>query len=104
MMPLVSVITPARNAGTFLRRCHESVRRQTYGNWEHIIIDDCSADDTWCVIQDISSQDDRVKGIRSEAQLGPGRARNRGIEMATGEYIALLDADDLATEDRLALQ
>jgi len=103
MKPLVSVITPAYNAAHTLRACIESIRSQTYSDWEHIVVDDGSTDGTWRVLQTLASEDERLRVVW-QANAGQGAARNAAIRMAQGEYIALLDADDRALTERLATQ
>jgi len=90
--PLVSIITPVYNAAATLLRACESVRAQSYAAWEHILVDDGSTDATPQILRELAS-DARVKTMRF-ANSGPGPALNHGIEMAAGEFIAFLDADD----------
>jgi glycosyltransferase involved in cell wall biosynthesis len=97
---LVSVIIPVYNGDRYLAEAIQSVLAQTYQPIEIIVIDDGSTDDTAEVAQSFGSL------IRYDYQLNSGSsaARNRGIELASGEFIAFLDADDLWLEDKLALQ
>lgn len=90
-MPRVSVIVPAHNAAPFLGEALRSLERQTFGDWEAVVVDDASADDTHAVAQGFGG---RVRALRSERNLGPAGARNLGLAEARGELIALLDADD----------
>ncbi|MBI2033712.1 MAG: glycosyltransferase [Candidatus Liptonbacteria bacterium] len=99
--PLVSVITPAYNAVVYLGDTIRSVLAQTYQNFEHIIIDDGSTDETETAVRAFS--DHRVKYIRQK-NSGQSTARNAGIAAAKGKYIALLDADDFFLPDKLSLQ
>lgn len=99
--PLVSVITPAYNAGPYLRDAVESVLAQTYSDFEHIIVDDGSIDNTAEVAK--SFNDPRVK-YRHQKNSGQSAARNAGIAAAKGKYIAFLDADDLFLPDKLSEQ
>ena len=96
--PLVSVITPAYNAGAYLSDTIKSVLAQTYSNFEHIIIDDGSTDNTAEVARAFS--DPRVKYFHQK-NSGQSAARNAGIAAAKGEYIALLDADDFFLPEKL---
>jgi glycosyltransferase involved in cell wall biosynthesis len=91
-MPRVSVVIPAYNAATYLAETLASVETQTYGDWEVIVADDCSTDDTVEVVERFGA---RFTVLRSDANEGPAAARNRALPMATGEIVALLDADDL---------
>lgn len=88
---LFSIVVPAYNAENFIRRCIDSVLQQTYQNFEMIIVNDGSKDDTYNVAMGV--QDERVRVISQENQ-GVSVARNTGIENAKGEYICFLDADD----------
>jgi glycosyltransferase involved in cell wall biosynthesis len=91
--PLVTIITPAYNVGKYINEAIESVTKQTYGDFEYLIIDDGSADDTAEVAADHAHRDARIRLIRAE-HLGHSAARNRGIREARGKYIAFLDGDD----------
>ncbi|HUA69634.1 MAG TPA: glycosyltransferase family 2 protein [Solirubrobacteraceae bacterium] len=91
-MPRVSVIIPAHNAAAFLREALQSVRDQTFSDWEVIAVDDGSADATWSILEAGGS---RVRAFRNASATGPAAARNRALEHATGELVAFLDADDL---------
>lgn len=77
------------------------MKSQSYVNWEHIIIDDCSIDDTRQIIQQLVNEDDRITPIFLEANGGTANARNRGIAAARGKYVAFLDSDDLWKPDKL---
>ena len=100
--PLVSVIMPAYNAAGFVREAIASVLQQTLRDFELIVVDDASTDATAQVVGGLG--DARIVLIRLERNSGAVGARNAGIAIARGEYIALLDADDLADPRRLALQ
>lgn len=90
--PLVSVVMPMINAALTVRRALDSVRAQTYVEWEAICVDDASADDT--VARVTALDDPRIRVIRLAASVGPGAARNVGIAAAKGALVAFLDADD----------
>ena len=90
-MPLFSVIIPTFNRADFLRQTLESVWRQTFTNYEVIVVDDGSTDDTATWLSEVAS---KVKLI-TQQNSGPGAARNKGAEQAQGEYLAFLDSDDL---------
>lgn len=102
MQPLVSVIMPAYNAEKFIAEAIESVLKQTYNNWELIIIDDCSTDDTLKIIQ--SYTDERIKVFCNAENKGVAETTNKAISICDGKYIALLDDDDIAENSRLSLQ
>lgn len=91
---VVSIITPVYNAEKFVSQTINSVLTQTYRNWEMIIVDDGSKDKSAEVIQVFVDMDPRIKLV-SQPNGGSAAARNNGIERANGQYIALLDADDL---------
>lgn len=100
-MPTISVIIPAFNAQATIKETIASVQAQTFSDFEIILIDDGSTDDTLRIVQQIS--DPRLR-IFSYSNSGPSVARNNGISQATGNYIAFLDADDLWTPDKLERQ
>jgi teichuronic acid biosynthesis glycosyltransferase TuaG len=102
--PSVSVITPAYNAARFIRETIKSVQAQTFTDWEMIVIDDCSTDDTKDVVEEEAIKDPRIRLIRMDKNSGQARARNRGIREARGKYMAFLDSDDLWLPEKLALQ
>ena len=91
-MPRVSIITPAHQSESLIGRAVASARAQTLEDWEMIVADDASADGTAAAAA--ASGDPRVRVVRSETNLGPAGARNLALDHATGDLIALLDADD----------
>lgn len=99
---LVSIIMPAYNSENFIRQSITSVQKQSYQDWELIIIDDCSVDTT--VKQINSIKDQRIKLIELEKNSGAAIARNTGIKYAKGEFLAFLDSDDLWTKHKLERQ
>jgi glycosyltransferase involved in cell wall biosynthesis len=99
-LPLVSAIIPVLNGERFLAAAVASIRRQRYPRIEVIVVDDGSTDGTVAVA---SSLGDGVRCV-SQANAGPPAARNRGLELARGNLIAFLDADDLWSEDKLEVQ
>lgn len=99
--PLISIITPAYNAGSYIKDTIQSVLTQTYPNFEHIIVDDGSTDNTAEVVREI--KDPRIK-YSLQKNGGQSSARNAAIAMARGKYIALLDADDIFYPEKLAEQ
>lgn len=101
---LVSVIMPVYNAEKYLGEAVTSVLNQTYRNLELIIIDDCSKDKSLKIAHSYAQNDARVRVIIGETNQGVARVRNRGIQEARGEYIALLDSDDVWREDKLERQ
>ena len=102
---LVSVITPTYNSGKFIGKTIESVIGQTYKNWEMIVVDDGSTDDTESIARSYSSKDSRIKYLSLGHNSGrPAVPRNYGIKHANGEYIAFLDSDDLWLPGKLEKQ
>jgi glycosyltransferase involved in cell wall biosynthesis len=98
----VSVITPVHNRATKLGRAIRSVQAQTMTNWELIVVDDASTDDTPAFVESIA--DPRIRLLRHHENRGPSVARQTGIDAARGEFIALLDSDDEWLPDKLARQ
>ncbi len=90
---MISIIIPVYNAATTIERCAESILNQTFRDWELILINDGSTDDSCYVCDAIMKKDKRVRVI-SQENRGVSAARNRGIQSALGEYISFVDADD----------
>lgn len=101
---LVSIITPLYNSEKFIEETIESVLRQTYNNWEMIIVDDCSTDLGPDIVKKYSQNDLRIKYIKMEKNSGAALCRNKAIELSKGEFIAFLDSDDLWKEKKLEKQ
>ena len=102
--PLVSVIIPVHNRPVIVLDAIKSVQDQTWDNWELIIVDDASSDNTWEVIQNIVAQDDRIRVFKHEKNKDCGAARNTGISHTKGAYIAFLDSDDVWLPEKLEKQ
>jgi glycosyltransferase involved in cell wall biosynthesis len=100
--PLVSVLMPAYNSELYIAEAIQSILNQTYQNIELIIFDDGSSDKTRQVIQGFT--DPRITKVLSDQNFGVVKARNEMIDRATGQYIALMDADDIADPARLEKQ
>ena len=92
--PTVSVIIPVYNAGAYLSECLSAVRRQTYADWELILIDDGSTDGSADVCDAAAAEDARIR-VMHQPNGGVSRARNAGLDAASGKYIAFVDADDV---------
>src|SRR5262245_2572016 len=99
-----TIITPAYNAERFIGETIQSVRRQTYSDWEMIIVDDCSKDDTFKVASAYAENDRRIKVIAHTLSKGPSGARNSALLNANGRFIAFLDSDDLWLPEKLDTQ
>ena len=97
MLVTVSIIVPVYKAELFLERCVRSILRQTYGDWELILIDDGSPDNSGRLCDDFARDNARIKVIHKE-NGGEASAKNAGIEYAKGDYISICDSDDCVTE------
>lgn len=102
-MPKVSVIVPVYNAGRFLEQTIMSVLSQDYADWELILVNDCSTDDSVDIIKRHCG-DGRVRLVNMEKNSGAAAARNKGMDMARGRYIAFLDSDDIWQPQKLGQQ
>lgn len=102
--PLVSVIMPVYNSERFVLEAVESVLGQTYSNWELIIVNDASTDETSLIIERLSASYPNIIAISFAANKGPGFCRNKATEIARGDYIAFLDSDDRWATDKLQTQ
>ena len=101
MNKLVSIITPSFNSARFIEECILSVISQTYKNWEMLIVDDCSQDNSVDIISKFSNNETRIRLFRLEKNVGPAEARNIAIRNASGKYIAFLDSDDMWCSNKL---
>jgi teichuronic acid biosynthesis glycosyltransferase TuaG len=104
MNPTVSVITPAYNAAGLVGQAIRSLQTQTFPDWEMLIVDDCSTDNTVAVIEQFAMSDERIRLLRSPTNAGPASARNAALMVAKGRYVAFLDSDDLWLPRKLELQ
>lgn len=100
----VSIITPAYNAALLIFHAIESVQAQTYTDWEMLIVDDCSKDNTCAIVEGYALADPRIHLIRQFENGGPAKARNTALKAASGRYIAFLDSDDLWLPEKLERQ
>ncbi|WP_103588448.1 glycosyltransferase family 2 protein [Campylobacter concisus] len=100
----VTIIMPSYDSEKFIIESIESVLAQTYSNWELIIVDDCSPDDSNKIITKYVDSDGRIKLIKLQKNSGPAVARNTAIEAASGRYIAFLDSDDVWLPNKLETQ
>lgn len=103
-MATVSVIVPCYNHARFLPQAVRAILEQTFGDLELILVDDCSSDDSWAVIQAAVASDRRVVAIRHERNRGLSASRNDALKVATGEFVAFCDADDIWERDKLEFQ
>ncbi|AUO12999.1 glycosyltransferase family 2 protein [Priestia megaterium] len=102
--PLVSIITPAYNCAAFISSTIKSVQQQTYLNWELLVIEDCSTDETAEVVKKFSRKDQRIQLLQLTKNSGAAAARNEGISAASGRFLAFLDSDDVWHTEKLAKQ
>lgn len=103
-MSKISIITPAYNAGKYIEETIKSVQTQTFTDWEMVIVNDCSKDNTYEIAKAYADADKRIKLINHEKNAGVAAARNTALDASTGDYIAFLDSDDLWLPDKLEKQ
>lgn len=101
---MVSIVTPAFNSERYIVKTIESVIKQTHKDWELIIVNDASTDNTVKLIEGFVEKDNRIKLITHKTTQGPGAARSTAVNEAKGGYIAFLDADDLWKPSKLEVQ
>jgi teichuronic acid biosynthesis glycosyltransferase TuaG len=100
----VSIIMPAYNCEKYVAEAINSVISQTYQSWELLVIDDGSKDNTLKIINGFGSKDSRIRPIQNEKNIGVSETRNIGIVLASGEWIAFLDSDDMWEKTKLEKQ
>ncbi|MFC1851864.1 glycosyltransferase family 2 protein, partial [candidate division CSSED10-310 bacterium] len=98
MFPRISIIIPAYNVGQYIGKCLSSLYRQNEKNFEIIVVDDGSNDDTLQQLRQF--QNPKLQLIRNKDNRGPSYARNRALSLATGEWVAFVDADDWCDQER----
>ena len=101
---LISIITPVYMCENVIARTIESVRAQTHANWELLLIDDCSPDGSAAIVLDYAKKDPRIRYEKLAVNSGAAVARNTGIGVAKGRYLAFLDSDDLWKPEKLEIQ
>ena len=103
-MVQISIVVPVYNAENYIEHTISMVRAQSFTDWELILVEDCSKDNSAEVLHRITEelQDDRIRVIYKARNEGAAKARNTGIDVATGRYLAFLDADDIWMENKLA--
>ncbi|ENP0848336.1 glycosyltransferase family 2 protein [Vibrio parahaemolyticus] len=104
MNAAVSIVMPSYNSANTIIESIESILAQTYKNWELIIVDDCSSDNTWDILSEYSNLYENIHIYRNEKNEGAAVSRNIAINKSQGRFIAFLDSDDLWTEDKLCEQ
>lgn len=101
---LVSIITPSFNCATYIAKTIEAIQAQTYTNWELLITDDCSSDNSTEIIKEYALKDKRIKLFCLEKNAGAAKARNNSISQAKGRYVAFCDSDDRWLPEKLEKQ
>jgi teichuronic acid biosynthesis glycosyltransferase TuaG len=101
---LVSIVTPVYNAAKYIEDTANSIFAQSYVNWEWLVVDDCSKDDSYTILKNMAQSDKRIRLLQSMINSGAFAARNIALQEAKGQFIAFLDADDLWTPDKLERQ
>lgn len=103
--PKVSVVIPSYNAASLIGKTIQSVTDQTFSDWEIIVVDDCSTDETKYVVEALAREDDRIKLKTLDQNFGgPAGPRNVGVGLARGDFVAFLDADDIWHPKKLEIQ
>lgn len=104
--PKVSIITPLYNKEKFILKTIQSVINQTLSDWEMIIVDDCSKDNSYKLVKDFikKTKDKRIRLLKNKHNVGRTKARNVALRVASGQYIAFLDADDQFMPKKLEIQ
>lgn len=101
---MVSIVMPAYNAAKTIRSSVESIQAQTVTDWELVVIDDGSKDDTAAILSELAASDSRIRFLQNEKNSGASYTRNRAVELAQGEWIAFLDSDDMWKPEKLEKQ
>jgi glycosyltransferase involved in cell wall biosynthesis len=104
MSPRISIIIPVYNKENYILDCLKSIENQDFGDWECIVVDDGSIDASMKIVGDFIANSKKVWRVLTKSNGGPSSARNLGIRAAVGEFIALLDADDIWLPDKLSRQ
>lgn len=104
MEPLISIITPCYNSADFISDTIQSVVNQSYNNWELILIDDNSKDETCAIIKKFTAKYNNIQLIKLDKNAGVSNARNLGLAAAKGKYVAFLDSDDIWLNNKLKIQ
>lgn len=104
MEPIVSIVMPCYNMAEYVGLAIQSIINQSFRTWELVIVDDCSDDGSFELIEKLANDESRIKYYKNDKNRGVFFSRNYGIEKSCGRYIALMDADDIAYPDRLEMQ
>jgi len=104
MNNLISIITASYNSELYIESVYDSICNQTHQNWEWLITDDCSSDNTVNILKKIAASDDRVKVFKNDRNSGAAVSRNLSISNINGSYVAFIDSDDLWEANKLKVQ
>lgn len=99
--PIISVVMPVYNREQYLKESIESILKQTFTDFEFIIVDDQSTDSSWQIIQEYAKKDSRIIAVKNSGIKGCWAARNKGWDLAKGKYMAIMDSDDISVSERL---
>lgn len=102
--PFISVLMTAYNAEDYIGLAIQSILDQTYRNFEFIIIEDCSKDSTWEIIEGYAKKDTRINAIKNQKNMKAGGSSNKGLKLCKGKYVLRMDADDWSYADRIEKQ
>jgi len=102
--PLVSVIVPLFNYSNYIGYCIQSIINQTFVDFELIVVDDCSTDNSYKIVKKFAKKDKRIKVIKLDKNYGYSKAKNEGIIISKGKYITTLDADDMFTKNSVKIR
>jgi teichuronic acid biosynthesis glycosyltransferase TuaG len=100
----ISIITPAYNSERYILNTYESIKNQTYTDWEWLVTDDCSTDNTLLLLKELVKEDSRVRVFKNQENSGAAVSRNNSINRAEGDFIAFIDSDDLWLPSKLEKQ
>ncbi|RCS69123.1 glycosyltransferase family 2 protein [Vibrio casei] len=103
-MKLISIITPSYNSSDLVTETYNAINSQSLSNFEWLITDDCSSDSTLSLLQNLASDDERIKVYRNEVNSGAAISRNNSLAHASGDFIAFIDSDDLWLPEKLEKQ
>ncbi|GAB3661750.1 hypothetical protein GCM10027596_22210 [Nocardioides korecus] len=103
-MPDLSVVMAAHDAASTIASAIASIQAQTYADWELLVVDDASSDDTLDIAHEAAATDARIRILTSQVNAGAGAARNRALGVSEADFVAVMDADDIALPERLAAQ
>lgn len=104
MPPVVSVVMPAYNTEKYIQEAVSSIKNQTFRDWELLVVDDCSTDQTYEILLKLAQEDARIRIIRNHTNCGAAMSRNIAFSQCSGKYVALLDSDDLWEPEKLEKQ